>query len=438
FNAKPTKAVKLPAWASRLETQPPVPAPTLHPTVETLPNGIKLIVQPEPISDTVAVYGDIRTRASLQEPKGQDGVASVLDQLFDYGGGKLDRTAYQRALDDIAAQESGGTGFGLVVSAQHFDRGVQLLAMNELQPRMPAHAFKVVQQQVAGSLAGLLQSPGYLFGRAIDKGLFPANDPSLRQATPKSVSALTLKDVKTYYDTVFRPDETTIVVIGNVDAATARKTIEKYFGEWHAAGPRPKLDLPAVPNNHAASHWVPDHSAVQDSVVLAQTMGITLSNPQHYALDLGNVLLGQGFYASRLYRDLRANAGLVYTVGSSLRLGETRSAYVINYGADPDKVAKARAIVLRDLQDMQKEPVSASHLNLAKALMLRQLPLGHASFSSIASAWIYYSQHHLPLDQDTVVAREVVKLSAKDVQDAFAKWLRPADLVEVVRGPKPH
>ncbi|HEU0197261.1 MAG TPA: pitrilysin family protein, partial [Nevskiaceae bacterium] len=47
FNAKPTKAVKLPAWASRLETQPPVPAPTLHPTVETLPNGIKLIVQPE-------------------------------------------------------------------------------------------------------------------------------------------------------------------------------------------------------------------------------------------------------------------------------------------------------------------------------------------------------------------------------------------------------
>lgn len=438
FAPKTTKPVKLPDWAQPLTQVPAVPKSTLDPVVQTLSNGIKLIIQPAKVSDVVAVYGSIHTRPSLQQPKGQEGVAAVLGQLFGYGGGKLDRNAYQEALDKIAASESGGTSFSVVTPVAHFDRAVQLLALNQLQPRMPKHAFTVVQAQTARALAGKLQSPGYLFHRKIGESLLPKSDPSLRQATPDTVSKLTLKDVKQYYQFVFRPDETTIVVIGNINPKAARKTLEKYFGQWKAKGDKPNLNLPTIPNNKASTHWVPDHSAVQDTVALAQTMNITLTDEQHYALDLGNVLLGQGFYASRLYRDLRARNGLVYTVGSSLSLGDTRSTYSISYGCDPDKVGKARSIVLRDLRDMQKNPVGKHDLNLAKALMVRQLPLDNASFSSIAGGWLYYSEHDLPLDQDAVVVRKVVKLSAKDVQQAFAKWLRPDDLIQVVKGPKPE
>ena len=61
--------------------------------------------------------------------------------------------------------------------AEHFDRGVQLLADNELHPALPEEAFKVVQQQVAGTVAGQLQSPGYLTGRALKEGLYPEGRP---------------------------------------------------------------------------------------------------------------------------------------------------------------------------------------------------------------------------------------------------------------------
>ncbi|HEX7381856.1 MAG TPA: pitrilysin family protein [Nevskiaceae bacterium] len=438
FTPKVTKPVALPAWAQELTKVPPVPDDPLHPTVQTLPNGIRLIVQPESVSDTVSVFGEIHTHPSLQEPQGQEGVASVLGDLFGYGGGDLDRDAYQAALDDIGAQESGGTSFELVVPAAHFRRGLQLLARNELQPQLPEAAFRIVRSQMAQALVGEMQSPGYLFDRALVTHLLPAGDPELRHATPQSVSALSLQDVKNYYRAVFRPDETTMVIIGNVSAKAARTAVEQAFGGWQATGPKPDLALPAVPDNKASAHWVPDHSASQDTVVLAETTGITISNPQHYALDLGDALLGQGFYASRLYRDLRANTGLVYTVGSSFELGDTRSNYVLNYACDPDNVSKAKVIALRDLEEMRTEPVGRDDLDRAKALMLRQLPLGHASFGDIAEAWLYYSQHHLPLNQATVVARKVVELSPADVQAAFAKWLRPDDLVQVVRGPQPH
>ncbi|HEX7381208.1 MAG TPA: pitrilysin family protein [Nevskiaceae bacterium] len=438
FAPKVTKTVELPPWAQQLTATPPVPDATLHPVSEMLPNGIRLIVQPTDVSGTVAVYGSIRTRPALQEPVGQEGVASVLGDLFDYGGGQLDRSAYQRALDEIAAEESGGTSFSLVVPAQHFDRGMQLLALNELQPRLPAQAFEVVRSQVGGALAGVLESPGYLSGRALREGLLPSGDPELRQATPKSVAALTLADVKAYYRQVFRPDLATIVVIGDVDLPAARRIVEKYFGAWKATGPRPDLNLPAVADNRGSTHWVPDQSAVQDSVTLAQTVPLTLHDAQRFPLELGNVLLGEGFYASRLYRDLRAERGLVYTVGSNLHLGETRGVYAIAYGSDPDKVAEARSIILRDLKDMQKTPVSAADLALAKGLVVRQTPLGQASFGGIARAWLYYSQHDLPLDQATRAARAIVKVSAPQVQESLARWLRPEDLVEVVRGPQPH
>ena len=73
-----------------------------------LPNGIRLIVQPEAASDTVTVSGAIKHNDDLQSPPGKDGVEQVLEGLFPYGTQTLDRLAYQKALDDISAQESAG------------------------------------------------------------------------------------------------------------------------------------------------------------------------------------------------------------------------------------------------------------------------------------------------------------------------------------------
>ncbi len=171
-----------------------IPDLTIHPTVDTLPNGIKLIVQPESISNSVTVLGHIKNNADLETPQGQEGVSSVLDELFPYGTHTLDRIAFQKALDDIGADESAGADFSLNVLSDHFERGMELLADNELHPALPENAFKVVQQQTAGALAGQLQSPDYLTSRALDSALYPKDDPELREATPATVKSLVLAE----------------------------------------------------------------------------------------------------------------------------------------------------------------------------------------------------------------------------------------------------
>ena len=437
--AKPTGPVTLPSWAEKAVARLAVPDLTIHPVVSTLPNGLKLIVQPESISNSVTVIGHIKNNADLETPPGQDGVSSVLADLFSYGTQTLDRIAFQKALDDIGADESSGTDFSLKVLPDHFDRGVELLADSVLHPALPAEAFKIVQQQTADALAGQLQSSDYLTSRALDAGLYPKSDPMLRKATPATVNSVTLQDVKSYYQHAFRPDLTTIVVIGNVTPEHAKELVEKYFGVWTASGPPPQTDLPSVPANEpGVMTAVPDKSRTQVNVDLAETLELNRFDPDYYALDLGNHVLGGGFYATRLYEDLRENSGLVYFVSSSFGIGKTRALYRVDYACDPQNVSKARAIVERDLKAMQTTVVSANELRQAKAMLLRQIPLAESSEASIARGLLSRATMGLPLDEPSIAAHHYVELTAEQVQAAFAKWLRPADLIQVTEGPNPQ
>jgi zinc protease len=432
---KETKPVKLPDWADKALKRLSIPPSALNPIVTTLPNGLKLIVQPESISNTVSLFGHVRNNPDLEMPKGREGVDEVLGQLFSYGTKSLDRLAFQKALDDIGAKESAGTDFSLEVLTDYFDRGVELLADNMLHLALPEKAFKTVQRQVAATVAGRLESPDYLTERALRAALFPKDDPTLREATPATVLSLTLEDVKSYYQNVFRPDLTAAIVIGKVTPEKAKAVIEKYFGSWKASGPKPETLLAPVPPNKPSVTAVPNSSRIQDKVTLAQTLSLTRSNPDYYALELGNHVLGGGFYATRLYQDLREKTGLVYYVISDFDVRRTRSLYVVSYGCDPPNVNKARDIVERNLKGMQAMEVAPKDLQLAKALLLREIPLKESSIEAIAQGLLHRATHDLPLDEPTLSAHRYVKLTAEEVKAAFEKWLRPGDLVEVTEGP---
>ncbi len=437
FASSKNSAVKLPAWAEDAAQRITVPASTLRPVVTTLPNGLRVIVQPETISDTVCVYGRVKENSKVETPEGKDGVDQALSQLFSYGTKSLDRLAFQKALDDIAANESAGTSFSLSVLTDQFERGVQLLAENEISPALPEDDFKTLQPQLAAQVAGEIKSPDHLTDRALHAALFPSTDPTRRETTPDTVKALTIDDVRNYHQTAFRPDLTTIVVIGNVTPEKAQSVIAKYFGGWQATGARPNTLLPSVPNNTNATTHVPDDSRVQNKVTLAHTLELKRTDEDYYALQLGNHVLGGAFYASRLYRDLREKNGLVYFVNSSFTVGETRGVYQVEYACDPPNVSKARAMIVQDLRDMRAKKITATELRQAQVLLLRGIPLSESSFDSVANGWLSRSILGLPLDEQIQAAQRYVKLTAADVRKAYVRWLRPDDLVQVTQGPVP-
>ena len=437
FAPKEVKPVALPGWAQGLATLK-VPAPPPAPHEFRLPNGLRLLVLPSQVSPTVSLYGEVRNRPQIQEPAGKEGVASLLAALFSYGTTSLDRLAYQKAVDDIAANVTAGTTFSLQTLTNHFDRGAALLADNLLHPALPPQAFSVVQREAAAALAGERQSPEYQARHALLKALFPSGDPAVREATPESIAALSLDDVKAYHQQVFRPDLTTIVVIGRITPQEAHRVIGRYFGAWQASGPLPDLDLPAVPFSPPSAHLVPDPGRVQDRVVLAQSGEVTRSSADYYPLQVGMHVLSGGFYATRFFRDLREETGLVYTVDGALEAGPHRSVLSVAYGCDPANVGKARALIERDLRAMQEEEVTPDELRQAKTLLLRQIPLSQASVEEVAAQYLALVRDKLPLDEMQRAARRIVGITAAEVKAAFARGIRPAELVQVTQGPPPQ
>jgi zinc protease len=313
-----------------------------------------------------------------------------------------------------------------------------LLADNVLHPRFSPTELAQARDSVAGSAATVLNGSRFSVHHLRDERLYPPGDPALRYATPQSVEHLSLDDVRAYYANVFRPEMTTIVVVGAVTPERATAAIEKAFGGWTATGRAPDATLPPVPLNASGSADVHPAGERQDLVTLAQLVPVTAANPHVYALDIADTIFGGGMggpSTSRLFRDLRQNSGLVYAVEATLSVGETRSMYEVNYASEPRNANRARELVVRDARTLGRELVPADELALAKATTVRRIILAEADETAIARDLLSDALTKRPLDEGRIAAQAYLNTTAADVRDAFAKFVRPDGFVQITEGP---
>jgi zinc protease len=433
----PEKSQPLPAWAQAAFRSVRVPAQTTNPVETTLSNGMHLIVQTERVTPTVEVYGNIKSNEGVQAPASEQGVADIVSGLFPFGTQQYGRIELRRQLDAIAADVTAGTEFSLRVVNGHFDRGVALLADEELHPALPAQAFAVVKQQEVQELTGEMTSPDYLTQVALDKALLPAADPLRRLSTPQTAGTVTLDDVRAYYSSVYRPDMTSVVVIGDVTPQQARGAFERYFGSWSASGPKPQVALPPVPRNASSSVVVPDPSRVQSEVQLAQIFNLRRSDPDWDLLAVGNNILGGGGFGSILMDDLRVVHGYVYNAGSSFDSSKNRTTFTIDYACDPDKIVPAERLALTDLAHLESGTIDAARLQRSKTMLMSDVPLRVQSYGGTANTLLNYATLGLPLNQMTIDAQRELAATPLSVQAALKRWIDAADFVRVVEGPGP-
>jgi zinc protease len=435
---KQATVTQLPAWSEALLHDVNVADSGLAPQQTKLANGITLIVQPETISDSVFVYGSVKTTPSLQEPLGKEGISRILEGMYPYGTQALDRQSFQRAQDAIDTTIDGGSGFDVQTTSRDFDRAIALLAQNELQPRLDQATLDVVRRRAIDELQTELNSTRTIALQEAAEKLLPFNDPELRRPTVAGMQGISLDELRAYYTKTMRPDLATIVVVGNVSVADARASIERAFGAWQASGPAPVLDLPAVPLNPAGEIRIPLPNIHEDYVTLEQIVPLPRSAPQYYPLVLGNAVLGGGSVGpeqSRLFRDIRQNAGLVYSIDSQYLSSDARSRFSIEYACAPANEARIEALVGNELTQLRTEPVGDFELSLIKASMVRRAVLDAASVSSIGQAFLDDATSGLPLDQADVDVRHLLATDAPSIQAAFAAQIHPENFVRTVQGP---
>jgi zinc protease len=434
---EPEKIAPLPSWAQAALQGLQVPTQTIAPVAFALRNGLRVIVQRESASPAVAVEGIILNDPGLQEPQGQAGVARVVEKLLPFGTKTYGRIEYQSQLDRISATASSGFNFSLTVPAANFDRGLQLLADDELHPALRPADLAVVKSEVAADLVGDEQNPDHLAEVAMANGLWPPGDPARRFPRAADVSKLTPSEVNGFYASAFRPDLTTVAIVGDVTPEQARAAVERWFGSWAASGPRPNVYPSPVSENQASQAGVPATSRIQETVRMRETVGATTGSDAIAPLYIANTVLS-GDFSSMFYRDLRVTTGYVYYVTSQLADGKTRSTFEISYGAAPENVNKARAVALADLVRLQNEPIDDERLLRAKSSLISAVPIGEQSYEGLAKRLARLGSEDLPMDEDLVMTRKEYATTARAVQAAVKQWIRPDGFVTIIEGPSAH
>ena len=432
-----TTVVPLPPWAQASLAKLKAPERTIAPVTYVLANGLRLVVQTERESPSIALAATVLSDAGLEETDPTRGVQSVLDALLPYGTTSLSRLQYQAQLDAISATATNGYAFSLDVPSENFDRGLALVADDELHPALDSKSFEVVKSERADALAGDALNPTHLATVAAANALYPAGDPARMFPTADGVRALSLGDVETAYAKTFRPDLTTIAIVGDITPERARALIEHAFGGWQAAGARPNVFPAPVANNASAAANVPATGRLQDTVILQETLPLTLDDRDRGALEVANAVLS-GDFSSILIRDMRVTTGYVYSVGSRLAAGKSRSLFQVQYACAPQNFSKAQAVLERDLRMLQNQTIPDERLQRAKSHLVSGVTLDSASYDSLARRLLANASVGLAADYDFALAHDELAATPVSVRDAMARYIRPSGFVRTVEGPAPQ
>lgn len=429
----PTGPIVEPAWIRAALRKPTTARSPLDPTEFTLPNGLHVLVQEKRDRPTFTLLGNIAYSPAF-EPPGEEGMEQMVSDVADYGSAKYPFDERRQLIDDMGADIDFGQDFTAEGLARDFDRIVEIVADGEEHPTFPEPWFSRDRGQIANSISEENHISGEAIDHLYDEHLLAPDDPALRRPDATTIESISRDDALAYVARYWRPDLTTIAVVGDVTPQQVRDAFERAFGDWQRLGPKPDASEPALPAAHAADGYIGTESN-QVFVRLGQP-AVSRTSPDYDTFLVLNQILGAaGDFESRLWQELRQQRGLVYSVNSSLHADRDRGNFQIELEVAPQNVEVAVSLVRDQLRRLQESPVSDRELQAAKQRLVGGDLIDEDSAQGQAQQLLDIGLYDLPLDYFRDRSDELAHVTAADVQRVARTYLRPDDLIQIYAGP---
>lgn len=411
-----------------------------EPTLTTLPNGVKLLVRPNPLNPTVSIVaaglGGLRL-----EPADKAGIASLAASLLTRGTQKRDAEQIAELVDDLGGSFGSLSGQNSwIVQSQwlkeDWKRGMNLTAESILTPTFPADEFAKVKEQTLTAIGAQEDDP--MNAAALEmRRLYFGNHPYSRPTTglAQTVQKLTPGDVAAYWERVLQPQNTVIAVYGDVKPAEVEQLTTYLLGHFKARGE--KLSAPPAPVEPAQMKTANvEKAGVTQTAMWYGFPAINVSNPDRYAIDvLDAAMSGANLPGGRLHARLR-DAELVYVVHAYDSPGLDPGVFVVYAATTKENEPKARAIIDEEIQKVRDTPISPAELERAKSMMISSHAIGMQSNSDQALSAATDELYGLGYRSDENYAAKINAITLSDVQRAAQKYLQPQHSVLAIVGPK--
>jgi zinc protease len=416
----------------------PPPRVSLPPIVtRVLPNGLKLMIVEQhelPLADFVLLVGS----GSTADPSGKAGVANLTAAMLREG------TTTRKSLD--IADQAAFLGIGLAPTSSwessslslhtptaQLDSALALFADVALHPSFPANEFErlrknrltdLLQIRDQGPQIANIAFPAIVYGTAHPYGLASIG-------TETSVKSLSTSDLQSYYEINFKPNNATLIIVGDVNPDQIVQKINARFGSWQR-GTVPQLTYGEPPNSAATTIYLIDKPGAAQSSFRIGSVGVPRSTQDYFALTVMNTILG-GSFTSRLNQNLRETRGYTYGAGSRFDMRKAAGPFMASAEIVAAKTDSALFEFMKELNGI-RPTVPPEELSRAKRYLQLQLPGNFETTQQIAAALVPVALYGLPLDYYNNYVQSIEGVTQADVARVAQQYINPAGLAIVIVG----
>jgi zinc protease len=423
----------------------------------TTPGGAQVYLVSNPAIPMVDVQIDFDA-GTRRDPQDKPGQASIMAALAGKGvaavGGQaaLDENALSDAWADLGAGFGASAGtdrlsFSLrsVTVGDTLPKALALAARQLAAPSFPADIWQRERRRMEADWKEANTKPGTLAGREFGRRVY-GEHPYGRESTPEVWARMGVEELRARYRQSVLPCRAKVTIVGSVDRAAANDLVQRLFalidsdgsllkGQNCAAQAR-ALDAASVtevkPLAQADEALLPFASA-QAHVLIGQP-GFKRSDPDFFALIVGNHILGGGGFTSRLTEQVREKRGLSYSVYSYFAPGLHAGAFTLGLQTKPSQAAQAVKISREVLAEFVKNGPTEKELKAAKDNLIGGFALRIDTNRKLLDNVSNIAWNGLPRNYLDTWTQQVAKLTVADIRAAFQRKLQPERMVTVVVG----
>jgi zinc protease len=413
--------------------------PYVHET--TLSNGLKVLVAERHEVPAVNFWLDVDAGFAADR-LASAGTARLTSSLLT--GGTKRRTALEISdeVQMLGAQISSGCNLDLstvFLSALRakLDESLDLFADIILNPEFPQEDFERQRTLQLAAIANEKVTPLQMALRALPPILFGSDHaygaPLTGSGTEKTLAALTRDDLVRFHFNWFKPNNSTLIVVGDTTVAEIKPKLERLFGQWQPA-PVPEKNVHPVSRPAKPKIYLIDKPGAQHSVVIAGTIAPPPDVKNEVALETMNSVFG-GTFGARLNMNLREDKHWSYGAASVLYAARAQRPFLAYASVQGDKTADSISEMLSELYGMTGlKPITEEELEKVKQQQIFELPGAHETMNAIGGLFGDLLQLGLPLDfYDDYVSR-VSALTTSELEECARALLDPREMIWLVVG----
>ena len=434
---QPSAQVVPPARATRpaLDATPALRLPPIEQF--TLGNGMRVVLMQK--RDLPLVQVNLSIDAGSVHDNTQLGIASLTAAMLDEGAAGRNALQIADEFEVLGARFSIGAGvhttsLSVRASAPRIEAALKLASDVLLRPDFPAAELERLRAERLTGLVRRYDDPNSIASVLADETLFGKQHPYGRSSigSEATLRALTVDHLRQFYRTYFAPSRTTAIVVGDIDAAGARRLLESAFGAWTAQSTAAQTTVPNATQVSGRVIYLVDKPGAAQSIIRLGRIGVPRSTRDYFALEVMNTILG-GSFTSRLNQNLREKHGYAYGASSGFSYLPAAGPWAASSAVQTQSTGPAIMEFMNELRAM-RQPIPAAEVERARNFLAMRYPAGFQSVSGIAGRLGEMIQFGLPLDYFNTYVQNVLAITPADVERVARQYIDPENVTIFVVG----